>query len=50
MTGRKNRALKVSPVIPYEALGKFLKALYGTAGGACSALFSRPVTVVSHLP
>ena len=29
MTGRKNRALQVAPVVPYRALGKFPKTLYG---------------------
>ena len=39
MTGQKNRALQV-PVVPYKALEKFPKALYGTTGGTCSARFS----------
>ena len=43
MIGRKNRALEVSPVVPYKALEKFPKALYGTKGGTCSARFFRPV-------
>ena len=29
MIGRKNRALQVSLVVPYKAIGKFPKALYG---------------------
>ena len=37
MTGRKNRALQVPPVVPYKALGKFPKALFGTTGGNFSA-------------
>ena len=32
--GRKNRALQVPPVVPYKALEKFSKALYGATGGA----------------
>ena len=43
MTGRKNRALPVPPVVPYKALRNFPKALYGTTGGTCSARFLRPV-------
>ena len=43
MTGRKNRALQVPPVVPYKALEKFSKALYGATGGTCSAQFFRPV-------
>ena len=43
MTGRKNRALQVPPVVPYKALGNFSKALYRTTGGTCGAQFSRPV-------
>ena len=27
------RALQVPPVVPYKALGKFSKALYGTTEG-----------------
>ena len=27
MTGRKSRALQVSPVVPYKALGNFPKAV-----------------------
>ena len=38
MTGRKNCAL-----IPYNALQKFSKALYGATGGTCSARFFRPL-------
>ena len=33
MTGRKNRSLQVPSAVPYNALGKFPKALYGTKGG-----------------
>ena len=40
MTGRKNRALQVPPVVPYKALGNFPKALYGTTEGTCSARFA----------
>ena len=36
-------SLQVPPVVPYKALGNFPKALYGTTGGTCSALLSRPV-------
>ena len=36
MTGRESRVLQVPPVVPYKALGKFPKALYGTMGGTCS--------------
>ena len=43
MTGRKNRALQEPPVVPYKALGKFPKALYGTTGGTCRAQLFRPV-------
>ena len=43
MTGRKNRALQVPPVVPYKALENFSKALYGTTRGTCSARFFRPV-------
>ena len=35
MTGWKNHALQIPPIVPYKALGKFPKALYGTTGGAC---------------
>ena len=45
MTGHKNRALQVPPVVPYKALGNFPKALYRTTGGTCSARFFRPVMV-----
>ena len=37
------RALKVPPVVPYKALEKFSKALYGTTGGTYSARVFRPV-------
>ena len=43
MTGRKNRALQVPLFVPYKALENFLKALYGTTEGTCSAQFFRPV-------
>ena len=43
MTGRKNRALQIPPVVPYKALEKFPNALYGTIEGTCSAQFFRPV-------
>ena len=43
MTGRKSRALQVPYIVPYNALGNFSKALYGTTGGTCSARFFRPV-------
>ena len=43
MTGRKTRALKVPPVVPYKALEKFSKALYGATGGTYSARLFRPV-------
>ena len=43
MTGRKNRALQVPPVVSYKALENFSKALYETTGGTCSARFFRPV-------
>ena len=33
----QNLRKQVSPVVPYKALGNFLKALYGTTGGSCSA-------------
>ena len=39
MTRRKNRALQVPPVVPYKALEKFPKALYGTTSGTCSVRF-----------
>ena len=47
LTGRKNRALQVPLVVPYKALEKFSKALYGTTKGTCSARCFRPV---SQLP
>ena len=37
MTGWKTHALQVPPVVPYKALGKYTKALYGTPEGTCSA-------------
>ena len=43
MTGRKNHALQVPLVVPYKALEKFSKALYGTTGGTCRTRFFRPV-------
>ena len=43
MTGRKNRALQVPPVVPYKTLENFSKALYETTGGTCSARFFRRV-------
>ena len=46
MTGQKNRALQVPPVVPYKALDKFPTALFGTMGGTCSAQFSRPVMIM----
>ena len=36
-------ALQVPPLVPYKALGKFPKALYGKTGGTCSAGVFRPV-------
>ena len=45
MTGRKNRALQVPLVVPYKALEKLPKALYGTTGGTCSARLFRPVMI-----
>ena len=42
MTGWENRALQVPPVVPYKALEKFPKALYGTTGATCSARFFPP--------
>ena len=39
----KNRALQVPPVVPYKALGRFPKALYGTTEGTPSARHFRPV-------
>ena len=49
MTGRKNRALEVPPVVPYKALEKFPKALYGTTGGTCSARFFRLVMFLDRV-
>ena len=49
MTERKNRVLQVPLVVPYKALKKFPKALYGTTGGACSAQLFRPVMLDSVL-
>ena len=43
MTGRKNCALQVPLVVPYKALEKFSKVLYGTMGDTCSAQFFCPV-------
>ena len=43
MTGRKNRALQVPPVVPYKALRNFPKALFGTTRGPCSSQFFPPV-------
>ena len=43
MTGRKNRTLQVSSVVPYKALEKFSKALYGTTGDTCCTRFFGPV-------
>ena len=48
MTGRKNRALQVPPVVPYKALGNFPKVLYGTTGGTCRARF--PVLQLKLVP
>ena len=48
MTGRKNRALQVPLVVPYKALEKFSKALYGATGGTWSARFFRPVMHIYH--
>ena len=47
MTGRKNRALQVSPVVPYKAIGNFSKAWYGTTRDTCSARFFRHVMGVN---
>ena len=49
MTERKNRVLQVPLVVPYKALEKFPKALYGTTGGTCSAQLFRPVMLDSVL-
>ena len=43
ITGRKTCALKVPPVVPYKALEKFSKALYGTTGGTYNACVFHPV-------
>ena len=40
---RTNRVLQVPPIVPYKALGKFSKALYGTTEGTCSSRFFRRV-------
>ena len=45
MTGQKNSAVQVPPVVPYKALGNFSKALYGTVGGTCGAVFFHPVMI-----
>ena len=50
MTGRKNLAVQVPLVVPYKALEKFSKALYGTTGGTCSARFFRPVMIMLMAP
>ena len=42
-TGRKTCALQVHPVVPYKAIVKLPKALYGTTGGTCSARIFHPV-------
>ena len=47
MTGRKNRALQVPLFVSYKALENFLKALYGTTEGTCSAQFFRPVMALN---
>ena len=46
MTGRKNRTLQVPVLVPYKALEKFSKALYGTTRGTYSARFFRPVMMM----
>ena len=43
MTGRKNRTLQVPLVVPYKALEKFSKTLYGTTRDTYSTRFFRPV-------
>ena len=43
MTGQKNSAVQVLPLVPYKALGNFSKALYGATGGTYSARVFRPV-------
>ena len=37
---------KYLPVVPYNALEKFSKALYGTTGGTYSARVFRPVMIM----
>ena len=49
MTGRKNRAQQVPPVVPYKALENFSKALYGTTEDTCSERFFRPVMLQRQL-
>ena len=49
MTGRKTRALQVPPVVPYKALEKFSKALYGATGGTYSGRVFRPVMKLKML-
>ena len=49
MTERKNRVLQVPLVVPYKALETFLKPLYGTTGGTCSARLFRPVMILVKL-
>ena len=41
---------KYLPVVPYNALEKFSKALYGTTGGTYSARVFRPVMFVLERP
>ena len=48
MTGRKNLAPQVPLVVPYKALEKFSKALYGTTGGTCRTRFFRPVMILKN--
>ena len=48
MTGRKNRTLQVPVLVPYKALEKFSKALYGTTRGTYSARFFRPVMILAE--
>ena len=40
---------KYLPVVPYDALEKFSKALYGTTGGTYSARVFRPVMLSASL-
>ena len=40
-------ALEVPPVVPYKALEKFSKALYGTTGGTYSPRVFRPVMIIT---